>query len=95
METLHRTSADLYPVKVVQFGEGNFLRAFIDWMIDELNRKADFGGTVQMIQPLEKGMGDMLNAQDGLYTLILRGIADGKQVEDMRVIESVRGCFNA
>lgn len=95
METLHRTSADLYPVKVVQFGEGNFLRAFIDWMIDELNRKADFGGTVQMIQPLEKGMGDMLNAQDGLYTLILRGIADGKQVEDMRVIESVRGCINA
>ena len=95
MDLLKRQSPCNMPVKVVQFGEGNFLRAFIDWMIDEMNRKVGFNGSVQIIQPLEKGLSDMINAQDGLYTLILRGIADGKLVEDTRVIESVKGCLNA
>ncbi len=95
MDLLKRQTPCNMPVKVVQFGEGNFLRAFIDWMIDEMNRKTAFNGSVQIIQPLDKGLSEMINAQDGLYTLILRGIADGKLVEDTRVIESVRGCLNA
>lgn len=95
MDLLKRQTPCTMPVKVVQFGEGNFLRAFIDWMIDEMNRKVGFNGSVQIIQPLEKGLSDMINEQDGLYTLILRGIADGKLVEDTRVIESVKGCLNA
>ncbi|MBE6407394.1 MAG: tagaturonate reductase [Lentisphaerae bacterium] len=95
MDLLKRQTPCNMPVKVVQFGEGNFLRAFIDWMIDEMNRKVGFNGSVQIIQPLDKGLSDMINAQDGLYTLILRGIADGKLVEDTRVIESVKGCLNA
>ena len=95
MDLLKRQAPCNMPAKVVQFGEGNFLRAFIDWMIDEMNRKVGFNGAVQIIQPLDKGLSDMINAQDGLYTLILRGIADGKLVEDTRVIESVKGCLNA
>ena len=95
MDLLKRQTPCNMPVKVVQFGEGNFLRAFIDWMIDEMNRKVGFNSSVQIIQPLEKGLCDMINAQDGLYTLILRGVADGKVVEDTRVIESVKGCLNA
>ena len=95
MDLLKRQTPCNMPVKVVQFGEGNFLSAFIDWMIDEMNRKVGFNGSVQIIQPLDKGLSDMINAQDGLYTLILRGIADGKLVEDTRVIESVKGCLNA
>ena len=91
MDLLKRQTPCNMPVKVVQFGEGNFLRAFID----EMNRKVGFNGSVQIIQPLDKGLSDMINAQDGLYTLILRGIADGKLVEDTRVIESVKGCLNA
>ncbi len=82
------------PVKVLQFGEGNFLRAFIDWMINEMNKQGKFNGMVRLIQPLEKGMGDMINAQDGLYTLIQRGIQDGKVVENSEIIRSVKDCLN-
>ena len=52
------------PVKVLQFGEGNFLRAFVDWIIDLLNEKGGFNGSVMMVQPLAKGMGDMINDQN-------------------------------
>lgn len=95
MDQLKRKSPMTLPVKVIQFGEGNFLRAFIDWMIQEMNDKAGFGGSVQLVQPLEKGMSDAINAQDGLYTLILRGVENGEVVESRRVIESVKGCLNA
>ncbi|MDD3154712.1 MAG: hypothetical protein PHS41_07580, partial [Victivallaceae bacterium] len=94
MSGLTRTHA-AYPVKVIQFGEGNFLRAFIDWMIQKMNQHANFQGSVMMIQPLERGMGEVINRQDGLYTLILRGVQNGKIREEIEVIESVRGCVNA
>lgn len=67
-----------YPEKVLQFGEGNFLRAFVDWMFNELNKKANFNGSVVVVQPIDKGMVNMLNDQDGLYTLYLRGLKNGK-----------------
>ena len=82
------------PVKVLQFGEGNFLRAFVDWIIDLLNEKGDFNGSVMMVQPLAKGMGEMLNATLGLYTTVLRGVRNGKPVEEFRKITSVEGCIN-
>ncbi len=82
-----------FPVRVLQFGEGNFLRAFIDWMIDRMNEAGVFNGSVMMVQPLPQGMGDVLNAQEGLYTLILRGMVDGVPREEPRVITSVRGCL--
>ncbi len=67
-----------YPERVLQFGEGNFLRCFVDWMFNELNKKANFNGSIVVVQPIEMGMVDMLNAQDGLYTLYLRGLQNGK-----------------
>ena len=82
------------PIKAIQFGEGNFLRAFVDYQIDVMNEKAGFDGDVIMVQPLERGMGDMINGQNGLYTTVLRGIEDGKEVEEYRAITSVRGCLN-
>ena len=82
------------PVKIVQFGEGNFLRAFVDWIIDILNEKSDFNGSVMMVQPLKNGMGEMINAQNGIYTTVLRGVQNGKPVEEFRKITSVRGCIN-
>jgi tagaturonate reductase len=83
-----------FPVKVIQFGEGNFMRAFIDWMIDELNSAGIFKGMVQQIQPIEQGLADKINAQDGLYTLRLQGVKDGKVVEQEQIITCVRGCLN-
>lgn len=82
------------PIKVVQFGEGNFLRAFVDWIIDHLNENSDFNGNVMLVQPLERGMGDFINKQKGLYTTCLRGVQNGKEVEEFRQIKSVAGCIN-
>lgn len=94
MNGLKRKTPSALPVRVLQFGEGNFLRAFIDWMFHEMNKQGKFNGMAQLVQPLPSGMAEQINAQDGLYTLILRGIADGKTVEKREVIESVKGCLN-
>lgn len=82
-----------YPVKAMQFGEGNFLRAFIDWMIDKSNEAGKFNGMVQLVQPLPQGTADMINGQEGLYTLILRGMENGRAAEYRRVITCVKGCL--
>jgi len=93
MKPLNRTTvANLpkRPIRVVQFGEGNFLRAFVDWMIDVLNEKSDFNGDVAIVQPIPKGMGKPINQQDGLYHVLLEGIQNGKTVQDARMISCVR-----
>lgn len=78
-----------YPEKVLQFGEGNFLRAFVDWQIEQLNQNTDFNGSVVVVQPIEKGLVDQLNEQDGLYTLYLEGMKDGKPVSEHMLIQSI------
>lgn len=87
------------PERVLQFGEGNFMRAFTDHFIDVLNEKAGFNGKVVLVQPRPKRPGhslaDDLNAQQGLYTLYLRGFENGKKVSDKRVISCVSRCLNA
>jgi len=79
----------VYPEKVLQFGEGNFMRAFVDWKIDHLNQKTDFNGSVVVVQPIEHGLVDQLNEQDGLYTLYLQGIKNGEAVKEHSVIQSI------
>lgn len=94
---LNRSSMNIpaeRPVKIIQFGEGNFLRAFVDWMVQEMNEKADFNGNVAVVQPIETGMTDRLNDQDGLYTLILKGIRDKKGVRDVKLIDSISTAVN-
>ena len=66
------------PEKVIQFGEGNFLRSFVDWIIWNMDQKTDFNGSVVVVQPIEKGMVDWLNAQDCLYHVNLQGRENGK-----------------
>ncbi len=82
------------PEKVLQFGEGNFLRAFVDYFIDVLNEKTDFNGKIVLCQPIEQGLSDMINDQEGLYTLFLRGQENGQKVNNKRVISSVSRCLN-
>jgi tagaturonate reductase len=83
-----------YPEKVLQFGEGNFLRAFVDWQVDKMNKEADFNGSVVVVQPIEFGLVNKLNEQDGLYTLYLQGIKDGKAVKEHSVINSISRGIN-
>lgn len=65
------------PERIIQFGEGNFLRAFVDWIIYNMNQKTDFNSNVVVVQPIDKGMVDMLNAQDDLYHVNLQGLDKG------------------
>lgn len=83
-----------YPEKVLQFGEGNFLRAFVDWMIDKANRDGIYQGSIVLCQPIAQGLKDMINAQDGVYTLAMRGAENGQPVEKIEVITSVSRCIN-
>ena len=82
------------PEKVMQFGEGNFLRAFVDDFIDIANEKAGFSGKVVLVQPIAQGLTDLINRQQGLYTLYLRGSENGRKVDDKRVISCVSRCVN-
>ena len=82
------------PERVLQFGEGNFLRAFVDYFIDVLNEKAGFNSKVVLCQPIAPGLADMINEQEGLYTLFLRGFQDGQKVNKKRVISCVSRCLN-
>ncbi|WP_443661026.1 tagaturonate reductase [Clostridium sp.] len=78
-----------YPERVLQFGEGNFLRAFVDWQIDKMNKEAGFNGSIVVVQPIENGLVDKINEQDGLYTLYLQGMSDGKAIAEHSVINSI------
>ncbi|MGV3540968.1 MAG: tagaturonate reductase [Rufibacter sp.] len=97
MQPLNRTTANISatrPVKVLQFGEGNFLRGFVDWMIDILNEKTEFNGSVEIIQPINHGIVHLLNQQDGLYHVLLDGIQGGQPTQEKRLITSVAGGMN-
>jgi tagaturonate reductase len=97
MERLNRNSwkeSKKYPVKVLQFGEGNFLRAFVNWQIDKMNKEADFNGGVVVAQPIEFGLTDKLNEQEGLYTLFLQGIKNEEAVREHSVIDCINYGIN-
>ena len=83
------------PVKVMQFGEGNFLRAFIDWQLDLLNEQTDLAAGVTIIRPINTAFPPSLNTQDGLYTTIIRGLNErGEAVSESRIIRSVNNELN-
>ena len=97
MEKLNRTTAPQakkYTEKIIQFGEGNFLRAFIEWIIWKTNQKTDFNGSVVVVQPIEKGMVGWLNEQDGLYHLNLQGLQNGQPVDSVDLIDVVSRGLN-
>ena len=97
MKALNKTTAHkaIRPEKVIQFGEGNFLRAFVDWIIYNMNEKTDFNGSVVVVQPIEKGMIDMLNAQDCLYHVNLQGLDNGEPVNSLTKIDVISRALNA
>lgn len=79
-----------YPTKIVQFGEGNFLRCFVDWIVEKLNKNTDFNSGVTIVRPINTQNPPSLNIQDGLYTTIIRGInEENKLIKEYSLIESV------
>lgn len=98
-EVLERSGYDGYvlkdaPEKVLQFGEGNFLRAFVNYWFDLANEKAHWNGKCVLVQPIAQGLTEHINAQQGLYTLYLRGQENGSKVDRKRVISSVSRCLD-
>jgi Mannitol-1-phosphate/altronate dehydrogenases len=77
------------PIKAIQFGEGNFLRGFVDYMLDILNERTDFNGNIVLIKPIEYGNLEDFKQQNCLYTVSLRGIAKGEETVSNRLITSV------
>lgn len=97
MQKLNREnigSTGQLPIKIIQFGEGNFLRAFVEYAIQTLNKKADFNAGIAVVQPIDRGMVSMLNDQDGLYTLFTKGIKEGKEVEEKELITTIVKAIN-
>lgn len=77
------------PIRVLQFGEGNFLRAFTDSFIQTLNDSCGFHGNVAVIKPTDRGDLRRFTEQDCLYTVVLRGILNGKTAEQVQVVNSI------
>lgn len=78
-----------YPTKVIQFGEGNFLRAFIDWQIQQMNKKGLFEGGVAIVKPTNIGGLHAFHEQDNLYTVLLEGLLNGEKVQTDEIITCV------
>ena len=97
MEVLNRarTGKKERPVRVLQFGEGNFLRAFVDYMIDIANEQGKFDGDVVLVKPIEFGSLTRFHDQECQYTVQLRGIVDGKAERINRVVTSVADAVDA
>lgn len=82
------------PERIIQFGEGNFLRCFVDWIVYQMNRKTDFNSSVVVVQPIERGMVDWLNGQDCLYHVNLQGRLDGQPVNTLTRVDAISRALN-
>ena len=96
MKSLNSRTApkSVAPERIIQFGEGNFLRCFVDWIIWHMNRKSDFNSSVVVVQPIERGMVDWLNGQDCLYHVNLQGRLDGEVVNELTRIDCISRALN-
>ena len=97
MKALNRRTApkSCAPERVIQFGEGNFLRCFVDWIIWNMNRRTDFNASVVVVQPIERGMADWLNGQDCLYHVNLQGRLNGEVVNSLDRVDVISRALNA
>ncbi len=96
MQQLDRTQPNTSPIRFVQFGEGNFLRAFIDWQIDLLNERTGLDASVVIVRPIARPDMPLLNTQGGVYTTLIRGLNEtGVPVKEYRQIQCVKGEIDA
>lgn len=94
LNRINSNTTQFRPVKVLQFGDGNFLRGFADWVIDILNERTDFNGDVHIIRPQRKSQPEIKDDQDGLYHVVLNGLQNGQIFSETRLITCVAGSIN-
>lgn len=96
MRELNKTTVDkkYLPIKILQFGEGNFLRAFVDWMIHKANEAGVMNHGIVAVQPIGQGLAPLLRKQDCLYHVYLEGIKDKQAVKEVTLVKSVVDALN-
>ncbi len=82
------------PVKILQFGEGNFLRAFVDWMIHKANEAGVMNHGIVAVQPIAQGLAEMLKKQDCMYHVYLEGIKEKQPVKEVTLVKSIVDALN-
>lgn len=90
-QTAHKAER---PERVIQFGEGNFLRAFADWMFSIMNEQTGFNGNVVVVQPTIKDKLEKFRRQDCLYHVNLQGLDHGKVADTCRLIDVISRAVN-
>lgn len=91
--SLNRTVSEnsiMRPLKILQFGGGNFLRGFVDWMVEILNESTDFNAGIIVVKPTEKGDYHALRNQDGLFHVLTNGIRNGELVSEEKLVTCVQ-----
>ncbi|OYX91903.1 MAG: altronate oxidoreductase, partial [Sphingobacteriia bacterium 35-40-5] len=83
------------PEKVLQFGTGVLLRGLPDYFIDQANKKNLFNGRIVVVKSTTQGVTDAFHEQDGLYTLLVKGVQDGKEIEEMIINASISRVLSA
>lgn len=102
MKELNKTTVEKQdrPIRILQFGEGNFLRAFVDWQIDKANEAGITDIGIAIAQPILDEqqsvlkMIEMMNAQDNMYHVYLEGVENKQPAKDIRLVQSVMDSFN-
>jgi tagaturonate reductase len=89
---LNRQNIELrqvYPERIVQFGAGNFLRGFVDWIVETLNEKTDFGNSIVVVKVTPHGTYEDLDIQDGLFHVLLQGVQNGEYMSTTKLITCI------
>lgn len=94
---LNRTlqPAATYPERILQFGGGNFLRGFADWMVHEMNKKAEFDASIIVVQSVNVDAVNTFNVQDGLFTVCLTSIQNGQPLQEYTLVDCVQRSISA
>ncbi len=87
-------SQEKLPIKIVQFGGGNFMRGFTDYVIDRLNKETGFNAGIVNVQPTPNGSVHKLEEQDNVYTLFTRGIRKGEIIDEKQIISAIQKSVN-
>lgn len=91
MQQLKRSAPYALPIKILQFGQGNFMRGFFDWQIDLLNERTGLDAGVVIVRPRGGNPAPLLDTQDGLFTVLVRGLNEaGAPVKDYRTVQCVQ-----
>ena len=83
-----------YPARVIQFGEGNFMRGFFNWQLQQMNKQGLFNGSAVVVQPIDHGLKELLAQQENLYTVILEGLVDGAPSQTFEVVSTIDQVLN-